>query len=368
MKTSLTAFIRLTTFAGVGLVAIAVGLGSHNGARRAVANTGSRTPAPALSYVATANNHAVRLLDAQTGHEVRIDFPENLVVDQVSCAPWQDGDGHRRMIGRWQKFRGRGTDAIGDDFGLALMQYPDGRCLMQVRTDILPVTPPCWFPDSATRVLFAAGDGRLYHYDFAAEEDTTGLMSRAPEPVRWEVPGENEPALILDPSWSPADVPGGILLATISRNLSTGKRAAEGEIWWLKLDDTGSRVVQAGRLTTPVDERDGETHEEARAMICGTAAGDLTLMYQSRRAGTIDWQLRIARVTRPGDSPAPTVGPASEIDPGPRVGQLGNFAMSGDGRWIYAIRRNWGMEAEVRRLPVESIWLARGDMAADEAH
>lgn len=361
MKTSLTALVRLTTLGIVVLIAIAVVLGSWAAPRSPVPLAVRRVNNP-LVYVATAVDRGVQLLDVRSGRAVRVDLTQGESIEQVSCSPWEDAAGHRRLVGRWCRYRGEGIETVGQGFGLAMIDLPSGRCLAQIDSEIWPVAPPCWYPQSTTRVLFAAGDGRLYHFDFAALEDRSGLLSRQPDAVEWAVPGVEAPAALGDPNWISTGRAGDILVATVYPTRGSDGKTGDGEIWWLRLDDDGVRIEEAGRLTAAVDERDGANHEEARPVLKEMADGDLVLIYQTRRHDAQTWELRSAVVSRNAEAAWPRAGLSTVLDQDRRIG---SFAVSPDGQWVFAIHRNWASPPEIRRLPLQPVWLARGESSIE---
>src|SRR4051794_12578964 len=126
---------------------------------------------------------ARRLLDAETGATRLLDLPDATAVDAVSVSPWLDADGRRVLTGRWLVGTGDASRRLPGIAMLARWTYPGGRIIDRVAIEPLPFSPPCWFPDGSDRILFAAGDGHLYHYDF---REARGNESAAPRPIRWE--------------------------------------------------------------------------------------------------------------------------------------------------------------------------------------
>ena len=55
---------------------------------------------------------------------------------------------------------------------------PQDPALHPASSEVIPVAPPCWVTGSSSRIVFAAGNGRLYHFDFDAR--TWSEAGRAP--------------------------------------------------------------------------------------------------------------------------------------------------------------------------------------------
>src|SRR5206468_569384 len=124
----------------------------------------------------------------ETGEIRRFRSPTGDRFDYASCSPWQDEEGQYQVVGRWSELSADGPSADVDEFGLARYTLPSGRVLDRVPLDVVPASPPCWFPGFTARVLYAASDGLLYRLSF--EGDTprrAGDPPPKPEPVEWRV-------------------------------------------------------------------------------------------------------------------------------------------------------------------------------------
>src|SRR5262249_16113020 len=115
--------------------------------------------------------YASQVLDTETGAVGVLKIPGSGTFDMLSVSPWRDAAGQRHMVGRWRDATEAGHLGLTMTGGVARCTFPEGRVLDRVAIEPVLVTPPCWFPDRSDRILFAAGDGRLYLLDF---RDGTG--------------------------------------------------------------------------------------------------------------------------------------------------------------------------------------------------
>ncbi len=179
---SLVALVRPVALVGVALTILAIAIGRGRSAPGA-----DRRPAPPRHHVINAFDLSrpglgSKLLDAQAG--VLVPLPLDYAIEHAACSPWVDDRGRAQMVGRCKDRRGHGALRRGvRSYGLARFTIPDGELLDHVPLDILPASRPCWFPGTTARVLFAAGDGRLYRYDFGGEGCPRPLAWRAEMPA-----------------------------------------------------------------------------------------------------------------------------------------------------------------------------------------
>jgi hypothetical protein len=258
--------------------------------------------------------------------------------------------------------------------GLARYHFPSCRVIDRIALDVMPIGSLCWYPGTEERILFAAGDGRLYHYRFpdsGRDEPQEETGKGGPQELLWKVtpPGEGI-VHVSDPVW-PADRGWNRrILVSLSYQTGTSYRPVQkgGQIWWLQLDDAGLAIEAAGRLTPedPTTESDDRTRafHERLPNLATTPDGRLVLAYLSCQQDRRHWSLRVAPV---------------EIDAGtgnPRVQALRipsiaepcmptAPAFSVDGRWVYGVVATGGSEPRPERFSVvETLAALRGPRLA----
>lgn len=305
---------------------------------------------------------SVRFLEPESGKLTQLELPESDVLDQASCSPWHDERGDVQVVGRWSRRLGSGMSALGDGFGLARVTYPSGRVLERFETSVVPASPPCWFPGTTAKILFAAGDGMLYRFAFeGATGSTVGRDGRDEQPVPLEWRPGVRPGIgrvyIRDVCW-PADARlGGRFLVTLSPQARVGTRIEymPSTLWWLSLDKDGT-TIESATPVLPEDHADGNSYSENERMPTMLHAhdGPPLLAYLSRRLGTNDWKLQVAPVRLAGTSTAPKVlrrdrrTVAERCFPTPP-------ALSSDGRWVLFIREEKRRIPQIQRIPVGDI-------------
>ena len=236
----------------------------------------------------------------------------------------------------------------------------------------MPIGDPCWVPGVTPRILFSAGDGYLYRYEFGesnTEPFDEARDSARTQPVAWRTTPPGTGLLyIRDLIWPAEAKLGGRLFASISyREYVAGKpRMSIPELWWIQLSDDVTAVVAAGRLALldPEDNQGaGGPIEQRLPNIVATADGDLALAYLSRASNHSLWDLRVASITIDPVTGVPTVGR------GRSQGLAGGFlpstpSFSADGRSVYGIRPldGTGSQLVARRYPVTDV-LALADGA-----
>ena len=95
--------------------------------------------------------------------------------------------------------------------GTCTIRQSDGTLIDRVKLDVLPTSRACWLPEMPGEILFAAGDGQLYHHSLP--QRLNGLSSSdTPPPVvpdgsgprrvtwRCRAPGEGT-VFLADPHW-----------------------------------------------------------------------------------------------------------------------------------------------------------------------
>ncbi len=130
----------------------------------------------------------------------------------------------------------------------------------------------------------------------------------------------------------------GLLLAAVRQcPAGPGAQAYDpSQLWWLRLNRTGTTVVAAGPLTDP-----GTAPMEEQVcrypILAAGSDGRLEIAYLGRRSDEMGWRLRVATVTidPATDAPRPLTEPgrvlADDCSPSP-------LGVSRDGRWICCLR------------------------------
>ena len=202
------------------------------------------------------------------------------------------------MVAQWVSFEGRGIDALPSGAGIARYSIPDGEVLDRVPLESPPTSPPCWYPGTEARVLYAAGDGWLYHYNFDEPGDGPGQDggNRASSAGLAGPPPGLETVVFFHPTWPTDPRLRGRLIVSLSGLEGSGKgsRFTPAKLWWLQLDPGGTTVEAAGRLTVP--GADDEGLDERRPEVTTTPDGGLVLSYRACPRGAIGGQPRLATI------------------------------------------------------------------------
>jgi hypothetical protein len=347
MKTLGLMVLRAAGLAGLLLFVVAVGVG-----RMVPAGLDMRMlsgQAPVLLDREGRTDRGLRFVDPASGRVETLLLPAGDLLENASCSPWIDPEGHRQVVGRWSEFSGRPDDLVVRKLGLARYSYPDGAVLDRIETDDLPFRAPCWYPGTGARVLFAGGDGRLYRYSF--ENAAIGKdrpMSR-PEAIAVR-PGVMplERLYLTSPTWPTDPRLGGRLLVAVTHlDELDDNLMARSSIWWIELNGAGNEVVAAGRVT--------ETSRELAELSpsVGVAPdGTLLLAYLGQRRRTATWDLLVAplhvdpKTGVPSARTAETVELASGLSPE-------TPAFSPDARVLTVQRPYWlDHRAGLRRVAV----------------
>ncbi len=336
MRFSLFALIRLVVLLSVGMVLLGVVV-----ARLGPSPGGQRLAAPPLYDLLnrvsfTPNEREPWYLDTLTGKVQEFKLPEGDQLDYAVCSPWTDERGEYQVVGRW-KSRAMGPSTAGERFeafGLGRYEVPSGRMIDQVALDILPSSPPCWFPGTAARVLFAGGDGELYSYDFDSE-----AQGKATQPNRltWQCDPPGEIMLISDPVW-PRDhrLKGRLVVSLQYRVSQLDTQMTPTRLWWLMLSADGLSIVAAAPLIDPSkgDAVRSETSEERCPSLSDVPGEGLVLAYLWQARGLEHWELRLAPVRFDDRTQAPSVDSASVCTlQRHHVPSAATF--SPDGRWLF---------------------------------
>jgi hypothetical protein len=242
--------------------------------------------------------------EGASGRTILLPQPKGMRLEFGICSPWRDQTGRFQVAGR---LSGGPKNPWPGCAGLARVSFPDGEILDFVATTAIPTSSPCWFPGSRPRVLFAAGDGHLYQCAFDEAEGaeipgTGGSMGScrgAPTRIAWRSPLPLAADLfLLTPSW-PRDSRFDHILLVVVRAVVVRGRAATltgDQIWWIRLNEAGDAIVEAGPLVDP------PSHLGGRYLlwpVAGkTADGSVALAYLSAdRPAAGQWDLRTTRLS-----------------------------------------------------------------------
>ncbi len=301
------------------------------------------------------------LLEVGTGRLRSLSLPDTDCMDAASCSPWLDEDGRVQVVGRWAHRMHDGPGVLNKEFGLARCTFPDGEVLDRVPLDVMPSGPPCWLPGTRARVAFAAGDGKLYRFDFepergrihASDSDSESVAARRAVPLEWhgDTPGDGDP-FILDPCWpdDPRMAHYLVVSLRIQPRDSWAPYSTE-QLWWLKLDDADTAIVAAGRMISPESNgRSNDVVEERYPTTASLPDGRLALAYLTHRRGDSDWRLCLLPIPFDSDQRVKTASQdeattlAQDCLPTPP-------AFSTDGRLVGAVQRDDG-RGRIVRIPI----------------
>lgn len=359
MRGSLTSLVRLSVFAGLGLCVFAVGLGRMVPPSPDLRSLGSNRLV-VLPIARPSDDPAFpRLLDFDGGRLEPLPLAETDRFERAACSPWKDEYGEIHVVGRWRSISGRGDSSVLGDSGIARLGFPSGRVIDRVSSSIVPESPPCWFPKASPRILFAAGDGKLYRMSFAeasAESvtDSARLDSvddlRSPRPIAWRDEAR-ETDRLGDPSWPDLPALGGRLIVSLARRLPASENSRSqysiAKLWSLSLSADDCWIESASPLV-PAESID---REQRFASIGRADDGTFRLAYLTRRPGEADWTGRLATVSFEVSDSAPTVRAETLADVADHCLPIApNF--SADGLHVDFARRDDQGELLVKRVPL----------------
>ena len=213
-------------------------------------------------------------------------------------------------------------------------------------------------PDRSDLILFAAGDGRLYRYDFPRGDDARGDGGRGPSAC-------SGGARRVRPTWASSGIRAGrddpalgarILVARVAREAGDASQSPPGQqLWWLELDPDVTAVVAAGRLIVPDGQGSAVARREERLPAVGRAGdGAPLLAYLARSPEDATWELWVAPIVPAAAGGAPRVLASS----GRRLAE-GCTAVaptfSPDGRWIFAASHDARSGLRMRRFEVTAV-------------
>jgi hypothetical protein len=367
MSFSFSSLIRLLVLLAVGTTMLAVGLSRLDPPRPSWRTISPTKYANINEYFFNVASRIPRWLDAETGQVATYPTEECHVLEAASCSPWGDEKGQRQVIGRWTNRTSPGPMSVSTDFGLARFTFPDGKLLDHVSTELVPAGAPCWYPGTRARVMFAAGDGMLYHLAFEPEPslkaaDPGAKGDPAPRPISWQCSKPGTGAIFISDLSRPEDprLNGFVLVSLREQEANTQARRSfsQCKLWWLKLDLAGTEVVEAGPLLIADDLDANSKLYEFRTPVVGTLGdGSLALAYLRQRVRGVGWELRVAPIEPTTDGGAPKALDSKSVLLASKCPPVSPI-FSADGRWLNAMVIPAPKVGEVVRHPTDNLFKA----------
>ena len=346
MSFSFSSLIRLIVVMALGTTMLAVGLSKLDPPKPGWRTLHASTYSNINEYFLNVMDRTPRWLDAETGRVGEYPLEDGDVLEAAGCSPWVDEKGDRQVVGRWSSRTKDGPMSMSTDFGLGRYTFPGGRLLDHVSTEIIPVGPPAWFPGTRARVLFAAGDGNLYHFAFEPEPwmkeaDPLAKGDLKPKLVTWKCPKPGIGNIFLsDLTWPEDPRMGGCVVVSLREQseASRGSRTfTRARLWWLKLNHAGTEVVEAGRLLAPQSDESLDGPCDERSPTIGVVAGGkLVVAYMYQRDKARGWELRLTPVEFEGDHQVPRADESKGVLVVDGC-MPSHPTFSTDGRWLNAI-------------------------------
>lgn len=323
--------VRFTVYGAVVATAFAVGVG------RWANSQSSRTSGFENRYVHILRDYVVdrdpspAFIDVRTGTPMRLRLPEGERLEHASVSPWRDAVGAAQVVGLWSRHRGEGATRVTEQYGLARYTFPDGTLLDRFAVTPFPSSVPCWLPGRLARVIYPAGDGRLYRFAFE------GGDAREPRPQRvrtTEGTGLPENLAIADVSVAWSDENGVVLIASacVADTQTAQGLPATARLWWLRLDREGSLILGGGVLG-PLETGQGTPGTLRFPVLGRDPSGTRWLACAGRRHGAPGWNLHVTEIEVDTNSMTPRLVPAT----GRIVGSACRNsvpAFSDDGGWV----------------------------------
>ncbi len=295
MKFPILGLVRLAALLALGLTTAAVELGRWNGKTSSTLNRVSARFVGLGGRNHGENQGAITVLDFETGRVAEFPLGKHENLDQITPATWKPEHGPAQFVGRWTSY---GAESVAQKFGLARFSLPDAKILDRVSCEILPVSPPCWYPGDPRRVLFASGDGALYQFRFADDNGQGADVS--PRRVDWRVRDlVTENAHIVDPEWSEDPSLAGHLLAGLcTLDPGTSFHFSPSHLSILRLNDPGTAIVGFAELIRRDPSTPTSPPREERFPTVGrrTDGSPPQLAYLIRNEDAVDYRLTISPI------------------------------------------------------------------------
>jgi hypothetical protein len=346
MSFSFSSLIRFIVVTGLGITMLAIGISRLDPPRPSWRTRHVTRFLHLNEFFMNLSDRSPRWLDVETGEMTSIPLAEGDVLDAASCSPWVDEKEQHQMAGRWSYRTNQGPMSVTTDFGLARLSFPDGRLLDRVSTEIVPVGPPCWFPGTRARILFASGDGQLYHYAFEGElslkePDKTADHDAQPVALKWRCPKPGQGKVFLSDLTWPEDHRMSDYVIVALREQSPDSKALRSftgtTLWWLKLNVAGTEIVDCGKLLIPAAERILDGSLDRRCPTVGALKGGKPVIaYLSENRDERGWDLRVAPLEFEKDHHTPSARESSSLLFSTHCHPI-HPSFSSDGRWLNAI-------------------------------
>jgi len=290
---------------------------------------------------------AVRLLDRTSGKFSELTTTQDPAWSLLSVSPWRDQDGSLKAVGRWISR----SDLEEECCGLGVLRIPEMTVQKLMTFNILPTGKPCWVPGYPDEILFPAGNGKLYRcsVDVAGSKGSnpgangssaTALSAHA---VAWQCDTPTRFAMTIeDPAWSSEPAIREFVFVAISMvdPQIDPKVTQPSRIWWLRMNDEGDAIVEAGPLThddAPKAAGRQRRFERMPSIVVGPG-GKLKLVYLSRDDHENTWRMRSAPLEVELSTSLPRIHEASrthrvlaeELAPA-------SLVFSADGTQVFAI-------------------------------
>jgi hypothetical protein len=268
--------IRLLTAGAMAVSFVAVLMG------RSVPRTPAYRYDP-VPYLSIMDEGAVdsrpRVLDTRTGTLSTLPLPARQNLRWGSLSPWVDGNGERHVVGWWSAFGQGGPRAAGlTNYGLARVTFPGGRLIESIADAPVPIGRPCWSPGQPQRLLYPAGDGRLYHVDFRGSDGPASEPPRI-QPVSWNgLPAPLREPFVESICWPESRAFGARLLAA-ARFPQISGRTTRTRLCWLTLGPSGKEVTNVETISVD-DAPDTNELGSTCASLCLSSDGRYSIAFQ----------------------------------------------------------------------------------------
>lgn len=282
-----------------------------------------------------------RVLDLRTGDVSPWVLAGTERLQRASFSGRVNERGEREVAGRWVRRTTTGGNCGVESTGVGRFLYPSGRALDRVPLDLVPASPPCWYPGDPPRVLFAASDGRLYRLSFHNHAEPSDADESDVRAIEWPNPPDAaRNGHIGSPVWYNDPRLGNTLIAAVGCNsLGEGSDGAAHlwyrfRLWWLRLDAGGSEIVDSGPLFAD------STPEEQQGLPSVTSLpdGELLMAFLRRPCVANSGDVYIVRL----EVDERTGVPSARLSDCRKVTEecaLVPLPFSPDGRWVYALER-----------------------------
>jgi hypothetical protein len=369
MTFSFTSLIRLTVILALASVSAAIGVSRLDPPAPSWRLAQGVTHAGICGLYWGTGQHDARWLDLDAGSLRPLPIPDGESLDTASLSPWRDETGASQVVGRWSRKEPGTTvvEGLTNQFGLARYRYPSGERIDYVTTDVIPSGPVCWFPGTSAQVLFTGGDGGLYRFAFeprteGGEPDTEPLRLGFVEGSR--IAEQLDGAFFCDLSWPSDPRLNGLALVSLRTRSTVDSdplqryRYSRGQIWWVRFNAEGTKVVAGGRL---FDQKDSDAERDERSPVLGIGPdGHPLVTFKVKTQGGHGWDLRLARLDRERLSGEPLLSFAES-----RVAARNHAPcpspISNDGRRVFSLTNqgaSW-KRPHLEVVPVEPANMAR---------